>query len=281
VRVLRPLLGKGIATAVLAAALLVTSVAPAGAEQSDFALTFGSRSSGTATAMRLFIVYRKPSDPNGKPSEIRHLVVHAPTGTVFDVHAVPACTASNEQLQAQGRSACPASSQIGSGTLTVMSGFGPPFDPIVTDATIYNNGGGFSEIAQYHGTSVTLGVDRLSVQGSTLTGNPPTEPGGPPDGQSAVREIDFRFTQATHWVITPPQCPASGLWTSTAAFTFADGTTQHVASSTPCDRSAAQTPAGNSRGGKAHHRKRHRKHRRRHRAARTHRRDPDHDGDRD
>jgi hypothetical protein len=118
----------------------------------------------------------------------------------------------------------------------VISGFGAPFDPVVTDATIYNDGAGFSEIAQYHGTPVTLGVDRLAAKGSTLTGNPPSEPGGPPDGQSAVREIDFRFPQTTRWVVTPPSCPASGAWTSTATFTFADGTTQHAASSTPCNR---------------------------------------------
>jgi hypothetical protein len=255
----RSRLARACGTAVLAvAALLALSTAPAAAEQSAFSITFGSRTPGTPTSMHLYILYRKPSDPNGKPSEIRHLLIHAPGGTTFNSSAVPACSASAAELMVLGNNACPAASKLGSGTLSVISGFGPPFDPVVTDDTLYNDGSGFSEVADYHGTPITIGTDRITVQGDTLTGNPPTEPGGPPDGQSAVRQIDFNFPQGTGWVTTPASCPASGQWASDAAFTFADGTTQYVAGSTPCD--APPPPA--SPASPPHHRKASRSHRR-------------------
>jgi hypothetical protein len=106
----------GIGAATLAAlALLFASASPASAAQSVLSLTFGSRTPSTPSSMRLYILYRKPSDPNGKPSEIRHLVVDGPAGTVFDVHAVPACTASNTELTLLGRGACPARRRSGRG----------------------------------------------------------------------------------------------------------------------------------------------------------------------
>jgi hypothetical protein len=221
----------------------VATVAPASAQaQSDFAVPFASHKTGTVTAAAIKIVYRDPDDPNAKPSPIRHLVIKLPAGTFVGIKTVPACTASNEQLQLQGPSACPADSQVGAGKLTAITGFGAPFDPFVTKATLFNTGTGVLETIQEPMSGAVIAVDRISIEGTTMTGNPPMTPGGPPDGESAVREIDFEFPATTGFFKTPGDCPGSGKWVATAAFTFADGSVQNVSNSTPCDVPKAAPP---------------------------------------
>jgi hypothetical protein len=215
-----------------AVALGLLPVGGARAAQSDFSLSFMSQRPATATALHLGIVYRKPSDPNGKPSPIRHLVTAAPPGTRFNL-AMPRCTATDQEIMADGPSACPERSKVGEGTLTAITGFGPPVDPYPTDVTIFNTGQGILEILTDQRTGGTLADDRIQIKGNVMIGNPPSVPGGPPDGQTAVRKIDFTFPATTRFVTTPPSCRHHE-WASNASFTFADGTTQHVSSTTPC-----------------------------------------------
>jgi hypothetical protein len=98
------------------------------------------------------------------------------------------------------------------------------------------------EIVRDHRTGATLTDDRIRIQGNVFIGNPPPVPGGPPDGQTAVRTIDFTFPASSRYITTPPSC-LTGQWTSSATFTFADGSTQHVSSATPCTAPAAPRPA--------------------------------------
>ncbi len=251
----------------LCSLLIVPSVK---AEQSDFALQFAADRPDTVSAVSLHILYRNPADPNGKPSPIRHLVITAPSGSEIDL-SIPRCTATDQQIMASGPSVCPGDSRVGGGSLTADTGFGPPIDPFLTDVSVFNTGQGVVEIVQDHNTGATLADDRLQITGDTMIGNPPSIPGGPPDGQTAVRSIDFVYPAGTHYFTTPPTCP-TGRWTSTASFTFADGTIQHLSSTTPCAQPVL---------GKKHHHKTAKKH---HRAKKLHRhrpRDPDHDGDGD
>ncbi len=258
---------------IIAVGLLLLLATAANAQQSDFSLQFAARAPGASTAVHLYIVYRKPDDPSGKPSPIRHLVIMAPQGTKIDL-GIPRCIASDQQIMAQGPSACPPASQVGQGTLTAITGFGPPVDPYLTDVTIFNTGQGVVEILRDHNTGATITDDRIQIDGNEMIGNPPAFPGGPPDGQTAVRTIDFTFPASTHYFATPPSC-SSGQWTSQAAFSFADGTTQHVSSTTLCTVPSSSRPA------KRHHRRKRRNQRprRKHQAASRH--DPDNDGDGD
>jgi hypothetical protein len=226
------------AIAILTSLLLAPTAAAA--RQSDFSLRLASKAAGKATALDLHIVYRNPANPSGKPLPIRHLVIHAPSGTRFNL-AAARCTANDQQITLSGTGACPADSQVGAGTLTAITGFGPPIDPFRTDVAVFNTGHGVVEIVREHRTGVPLTEDRIQIRGSTLIGNPPATPGGPPDGQTAVRTIDWILPAASHYITTPPTC-LRGVWTSRAAFTFADGSTQHVQSTTSCSVS-----------GKAHH----------------------------
>lgn len=242
--------GTGARILIGAAALVLAAdvgaglaTAAASAPASTLQLLFAETRPASHTALSLHIVYRRAGDPPAKPSPIRHLEIAAPEGTTFDLHAVPACHATDQQIQAVGRSACPASSRVGQGTLTVMEGFGPPIDPQTTDAVIFNDGSGVLETFTLHGTpGPVIALDRIAISGGRLIGNPPQEPGGPPDGQTAVREINFHFPSGTGFVVTPPTCPANGAWLTTAAFRFADGTTQTATSTSPCTPPAAAAP---------------------------------------
>jgi hypothetical protein len=240
----RKLQGTGAATAAaVAAAAAIAAGAADGTtgKRSDFDLGFSTRVPGRHAALTLHVVYKAANDPNAKPSPIRKVVVAAPAGTRFDTAAVPACTASDQQLMVQGSGACPKESRIGGGKLVAITGFGPPVDPATADLTLFNTGKEILEVVTVSGTDRVLGSDRLAIDGSTLTADPPKTPGGPPDGETAVRQIDFTIDRATGFVTTPRSCPAARRWTSTGTFGFADGAEETLTSVAACDRPA---PAG-------------------------------------
>jgi hypothetical protein len=221
--------------------LLAATEAMASGQQSDFMLGFASHTPGASTSMTLHIVYRDPAHPDGKPSPIRQVVIDLPPGTSLNVKSVASCKANDQEIMALGPGACPPASRVGSGTLTAITGLGAPIDPFLTDVSVFNTGDGWVEVVQDHQTKGTVAADHFHLSGSTLTANPPSTPGGPPDGQTAVREIDFTFPASSGYITTPPNCPGAGAWTTRATFGFADASTQHVESTTPCSNSSVAT----------------------------------------
>src|SRR5204863_4113126 len=90
-----------------------------------------------------------------------------------------------------------------------------------------------------HGSNVILTVGRSPAVDGTVTTDIPATPGGPPDGQSSVRRIQFDLQSVTgpagaSYLTTPPSCPSSAAWTSLATFTYGDGISQTIQVSTPC-----------------------------------------------
>jgi hypothetical protein len=230
------------ATATIAIAAGAATAGATTGKRSDFDLGFSTATPGAVAGLSFHVVYKAAGDPDAKPSPIRKVVVSAPAGTRFDTAGKPQCSATDEQLRAEGSGACPASSRIGAGKLVAITGFGPPVDPVMGDLTLFNGPDQVVEVVTVPGTDRVLGLDRLSIKGSTLTGNPPTTPGGPPDGETAVRQIDFTIEKATGYVRTPAACPSSRRWTSTGTFGFADGAEETLTSSTPCKRALARRP---------------------------------------
>jgi len=269
------------ATAVVAA--IGGAAAPGSAQAGRLAdFTFGLTTGATSapSGLTVHILFHRANDPNAKPSPIRAGVFQGPSGLRFDTSAVPQCTASDDQIRVLGSSACPADSQLTVGTLTAMTGFGPPVDPLAGEDHVFNGPNQFIEIITAPGTPASPGFDRLSIQGSTLSAHPPATPGGPPDGQTAVRSIDFRIPVRVSGdrplITTPPDCPPGGQWTSTARLQFADGSTDTVDSQTPCatrPAPAASPPrAGAPTSGSPHVRQRRARRRHRVRAHRLRRR---------
>ncbi len=221
-----------VATTIGLIALAAASSASA-AERAELKVGFGTHAAATPTSIQIDIVYRHPDDPDRKPPALTGGVFHTPAGTRFDNSALPKCPASDEEIRAQGPSACPSDTNIGSGKLVAMTGFGPPADPANGDLTVFNGDGEFIEVVTAPGTSAVLGIDRVTISGSTLTAHPPATPGGPPDGQTASREIHLKIGRG-RFVTTPPSCPAAARWSYDGAFTFGDGGSAKPSGTIPC-----------------------------------------------
>jgi hypothetical protein len=221
-------------TAILAAALALLAPGVAeGAARAEMTLRFGAQKPGAVTSMHLGVLYRGAGEPDGKPSPIRAATIETPAGTRLESASIPPCAADDEEFSARGRDACPAESRLGAGTLTAITGFGPPFDPFPTEVTVFKTAEGWVEVVQRPGTSAGLGADRARIKGSTVSLSPPPTPGGQPDGRTAIRDVDLDFP-ATGFVGTPPICPADGLWRTRGRFTFEDGVTATATATTPC-----------------------------------------------
>ena len=71
-----------------------------------------------------------------------------------------------------------------------------------------------------------------------ITVNAPRMPGGPPEGESALRRVHNVFGARSlgqrAYIRTPSTCPADGAWTFRARFTFADGAVEDDVHRMPC-----------------------------------------------
>ena len=207
------------AVAAVAVALMgapgAASAGTAGPAQFDFA--FSTERAAAPSGLALHVVYREPKNPEGKAPALTKGAFALPAGTRIDNAAVPACTASDAELRARGRDACPAASRIGDGFLVATTG--TPADPVRADVTVFNGRAEIIELVTFAGTNTTAGFDRLTVEGSTLRAHPPTTPGGPPDGKTTIREVRISIPARGALVRTPPSC-ADGTWRAVGTFGF-------------------------------------------------------------
>ena len=148
---------------------------------------------------------------------------------------MPACEASDGDLMARGSDACPAESRIGTGTLTLRTNGPPGTDPFVDDVVLFNGGDEILELFTPKGSPANSAVGhRPIVPPNMLSEEAPPQPGGPPDGESAVSDLDFRLDQGRGMFTTPPSCPADGVWRSRLTFVTAEERTYTAESTTPC-----------------------------------------------
>ena len=230
-----------VAVAVVAAAMGATLAAmpaagePGVDERAELDVRLGARAPGTATGVSFRVFYKHPDDAEAKPPPLTAALFELPRGTTIDGSATPRCEASDAELRAGGRDACPEESQVGTGSLTAITGFGPPVDPVSGDVTVFNGGDQLIELVTAPGTDAVLGFDRLTIEGGALRAHPPNTPGGPPEGRTAIREIRVDIPARGRLFVTPPSCPSGGTWASRGSFGFADGGSSTVVSTTPCE----------------------------------------------
>ena len=233
-----------VATAVALSA--AASLAWAGeTDRGGFELELSTQTPGASTGLRFHVLYKNPDDPEAKPSPVTGAVFELPAGLQIDNDALPKCTASDEDFRARGRSACPAETHVGAGELTAMTG-APGADPVETDVEAYNGDGELVEVVFFKGTNTVAGMDRLTIEDGRLVAHPPSTPGGPPDGRTAVREIRLEVPARTGpgrraYVTAPPEC-ATGKWIARAHYEFEDGGKTTVVSEGPCTPPAAGRP---------------------------------------
>lgn len=208
--------------------------------RADYRQLFTTTVPGASTGIDTRILYRHPDDPNAKPIPIRQEIFTFPLGTQLDESVVPDCTVSDLEVRLVGESACPAESWIGSGHgNTSMTGFpGAGETAIVVNGFDYGSNrfrvlGGAEEFPLRF-------VAHGRAEGRTRTVDIPQTPGGPPDGEGALRRVHNIFPARSlgrrAYVRTPRKCPSPGVWTFRVRMTFADGAVERNVHRMPCRR---------------------------------------------
>ena len=226
--------------AAAAACVPPTGAQAAGGDRQDATVGFAQTRPGVVTGDFFRLTVKDRSDPNGKPPAIRRIVEVFPRGTTGDPRAIPSCSASDAELMAQGTSACPRRSHFGDGSAELVSGFGPPLDPIELDVQAIFTGHGEANLATERRTGARF-VTHTKFEGKKAITDIPPQPGGPPDGQTVLRRTALTFhpqvsKNGRAFVSTPSRCPASGKWRFRLLFTYADGVTQEENPTSPCSR---------------------------------------------
>ena len=213
---------------------------------------------GGATGAELDIEFINPSDADAKPPVVRTLVLTLPEGSRIDTSVPTRCTASDAELVALGPSACPAESQVGEGRLTTDTGFGDEQSRFTVNRLItFNN---TDEVINYSESQSppTRVIGRSTIQGTTITTEFPSLPGGPPDFSLAYKRLRLSTARIAGtggaYLRNPPSCPVSGHWKGSAELRYSDGVIQTVPTTMPCVRARPCTRAlpGSKRGDRLH-----------------------------
>jgi hypothetical protein len=156
-----------------------------------------------------------------------------PPGTRFDTSALPRCRASDEDIANLSVRACPRSSKIGTvkGQGLIVTG-----NPFNTVATRFNARRQIIVIVRLVDDGRLVTYFRDDVRRSSVAVNLKI-PGG-----VALTKFDahlprhFRKVRGKRraYMRAPSTCPPNGLWTTTAIFTYRDGSTEQRSATTPC-----------------------------------------------
>ena len=228
--------------AIVASSFVLVPGAGAGVRV-DYKQMFTTSKPGASTGTDTQLLYKNPNDPKAKPIPVRREEFTFPSGTTYDESVVPDCTASDAEIRLFGKSACPAASWIGgSKGDTSMTGFGPGEDALDVDA--WDNHGELVVFGRSHDFPAIGAVARGHRVGQTMIVPIPTTPGGPPDGESALRRIHHVFPAQSAGkralMRTPRKCPRSHVWTFRGKFTFADGAVERDVYRMRCRRAASK-----------------------------------------
>ena len=236
---------------VAAAAAVAAPSAQAGA-RADYKQMFTTSLPGKSTGTDTRILYKNPSDPSAKPIPVRREVFTFPAGTTYDESVVPDCNASDAEITLSGKAACPPDSWMGQGLGdTTMTGF-PGAGETAIDVDGWDDAGELVLFGRDHQSGIGF-VTRARRKGQVVTVEVPRTPGGPPDGESALRQVHNVFAArslgARAYTRTPRRCPRSRVWTFRARLTFADGVTENDVYRMHCKRRRAKrmTSRGSAR----------------------------------
>jgi hypothetical protein len=241
--------GRAVTVVLVAVCVAALPGAAEAGQRADYKQTFTTPVPGTSTGLDTQILYKNPDDPAAKPIPIRQEVFTFPRGTRWDHSVVPACTVSEQELELEGESACPPESRVGGGDGTFMTGFpGDGERPLEVDG--FEDGSGMLLLGGEKG-GVRLAT-RVTQKGRVVTVNVPRSPGGPPDGDSALRKVHNVFAAFSAgdraYTRTPRVCPRRGVWRFRAHLTFADGAVEDESYEMPCEHAARRH--GSARAGR-------------------------------
>jgi hypothetical protein len=206
--------------------------------------TLSERKTDRPTAEHFVFDYRNPSDPEAKPPAVRRVVTVLPKRGRYDPSVPGSCTASDEELIAQGAAACPEESAVGGGVVTVDTGFPEPGRYVTADIEFFNNAedpeGEFIYLNTVRGSDFRTVIRADVTRRRTIT-EAPMLPGTPPDG-GAIDTVDVTVAEVSRridgereaYITTPERCPPDRTWTTRVRFTYADGVSQVVPTQNRC-----------------------------------------------
>jgi hypothetical protein len=200
---------------------------------STFALTFSTATPGAPSGLDVSAAWSDPGAVNGVPKAVTKLEFTGPPGTTFDTSALPRCRASDEDIANLSVRACPRSSKIGSvkGKGLIVTG-----NPFNTVATLFNGPRQIIVIVRLVDDGRLITYFRDDVRRSSVAVNLKIPGGVALTSFEAHLPRHYRKYRGKRrsYLRTPSTCPASGVWTITAIFTYRDGTTETRTSTTPC-----------------------------------------------
>jgi hypothetical protein len=153
------------------ACLLVLPMATSSAATPDtlnplfkaFEFEYTSKQPDTRTGFTYEFALKLPAD-GSQPPVIDQLNIALARGTRVDLGAIPACTADDETITAQGVVICPTRSRLGAGEAAIWTGSGPLLH-LSVDA--FSTGHGVVVVLESQGTVVA--VIRAVLKGTRLT----------------------------------------------------------------------------------------------------------------
>jgi hypothetical protein len=230
-----PILGLLVAGAV--AGLPATALAD---PRVDYKQTFSTAVPGASAGAATKLLYKHPDDADAKPIAVRREVFIFPRGTRWGDAAVPDCTASEQELETMGETACPANTRLGAGRGTFMIGF-PAAGETAMEFDIFDSTGTtFLVLGGPKDGPPLREATRGRRRGRVVTVDVPRPLGGAPDGESVLRRvhqiIEPHLLGGRAAMRTPRVCPASGVWTFRARFIFADGVVERKVHRMRCRR---------------------------------------------
>ena len=229
----------------LASACVLAPAAPAlaqGASRQSATVLFSEQAPAAPTGATVKIRYRDPAGDASKPPAVQRIVTAFAPGTVVDTTVPATCAASDAALMSEGVDACPPQSLVGQGSVTLDTGVeGSRF--LVNDLALLNNAGELIMLTTVRGSSPPArAVVRGKVMGNRIVSEIPPIPGGPPDGFTAIRDVDFTIARIFDrvggedraYLFTPPACPTDRRFANAFSFSYRDGVTQEVPSPSAC-----------------------------------------------
>ena len=236
---------RALATA-LALVVCATVALAAEPPRQTSSYTLSQKRPDRPTAERFRFDYANPDDGDSKPPAVTRVVTILPRGARYDASVPASCTASDEELMAQGAAACPPDSAIGGGVITVDTGVPGPGRIVTADTEFFNNAedpeGEFIYLNTVRGSGARTVVRADVTRRRTIT-QAPLLPGTPPDG-GAIDTVDVTVAKVVRtvdgerraYITTPPRCPRSRRWVARVTFTYGDDYSQTVATKNRCRR---------------------------------------------
>ena len=198
--------------------------------QATAQVTYLSPRPGASTGLAVLLTWTDPGAPAGAPKVIKQIRLRFP-GARFDTSALPRCRASDKEVKSLGTAACPRKTVLATGSTNAVT---PSGAKLTTHVTLFNARNQIIVLVRLGRTPLIEFRDR--VQRDTITVRPPL-PAGVALTRLALTIPAHATAQAGRrrvYARTPPSCPVTGSWTIMTTFTYADGSTEELTSTTSC-----------------------------------------------